>query len=74
MKVILALFLGALVSSASSQGFSPYRQVSRNRNMWIKIGAFDLLTVEIEFHGKFAWANKLKSRWWKFVALISGIN
>lgn len=31
MKVILALFVGALVSSAASQGFSPYRQVSRNQ-------------------------------------------
>ena len=28
MKVILALFAGALLSSVSSQGFSPYRQVS----------------------------------------------
>lgn len=29
MKVILALFLGAFLSSVSPQGFSPYRQVSR---------------------------------------------
>lgn len=41
MKVIFALLLGALVSSVSSQGFSPYRQVSTPEAVLLSVKCVD---------------------------------
>lgn len=58
MKVISALFLGAFLSSVSSQGFAPFRQVSEVPSFFF-VNYVYLLTRK--FHGLKLWKIVLKT-------------